>query len=212
MSFQTLHDAPDETGALMPPRKPTPSDLSEAYRKEVIAWVEALEQRFGISRNELATRAGVASSTVYRWFDRSTGFAPSQTIILKIAAALGVDPPGARGFAETGVSLTGTPEAEPPPSPNQSWWRVRDRALDLAGFLPGDRILLDQNEPPRAGDAVIAQFYDRRGGAETKLRWYAPPYLMLRTSDLSMDVKPAQIDPDDNKIMGPIIRLVRDRF
>jgi transcriptional regulator with XRE-family HTH domain len=36
-------------------------------------------------------------------------------------------------------------------------WQLRTRALELAGYLPGDIVVVDRNLEPRPGDVVVAQ-------------------------------------------------------
>jgi SOS-response transcriptional repressor LexA len=64
-------------------------------------------------------------------------------------------------------------------------WEVRDNAVLLLGYAPGDRILVDPKAVPMLGDVVIATIADRQIGlGETMLRLYRPPFLV-----------PASIDP-----------------
>lgn len=65
-------------------------------------------------------------------------------------------------------------------------WRVKSRALELAGYLPGDFLLVDSHaaDRARAGDVVIAQVYARdRPAASTVLRRLEPPVLVSATTD-----------------------------
>ncbi|HMO07051.1 MAG TPA: hypothetical protein PKD10_05305 [Paracoccaceae bacterium] len=63
-------------------------------------------------------------------------------------------------------------------------WRVRGRGMELAGYLPGDFILVDTfaADNPRPGDAVIAQVYGRTS-ARTVFRRFAPPVLVACSAD-----------------------------
>lgn len=193
------------------------------FRHAVTKWIGDLQTKFSIGVHDIAARSGVRSSTIYRWLDDDLLHIPSHASVLKIATAFGVAAPiltsgtglQIQGFAETGLAPTDTPEGEDELTINQSWWTVRDRALDLAGFLLGDRILLDQAQPPRAGDAVIAQVYGteqtNRLSAETRLLLYEPPFLVTRSTDPTQTLKPLLVDNERVVVMGPIIRLVRDR-
>lgn len=71
-------------------------------------------------------------------------------------------------------------------------WQVKGRAMALAGYIEGDRMLVDVNaaDQCKAGDVVIAQVYDwETGSANTVLRRFSPPVL---TS--------ASTNPDDQKV------------
>lgn len=203
-------------------QKPTPSEAAKAYRALVAAWIEGLEAKFNVSRAGVAARGGVRASTLYRWFDRELNHVPSHSSVMRIATAFGVPPPGQeaplqpQGFAESGLVMidapTGAPAETAANNPNLSWWKVADRALELAGYLPGDRILLDQSATPRPGDVVIAQIYDfERGAAETRLRLYQPPFLVTRTIDPAAAFRPVMLDGERAVVMGPIIQLLRIR-
>ena len=128
------------------------SETNMAFRAEIAEWLRELHRKSGLSYEQIADRAGVSSSTLYRWMDDKRRDTPSHATLLSLSEAFGVPIPGHRpllrptgGLSESGVARLDPPEQELPESVNQSWWRVRDRALELAGFLPGDRVLLDQS-------------------------------------------------------------------
>ncbi|GHF33130.1 hypothetical protein GCM10017056_00670 [Seohaeicola zhoushanensis] len=64
-------------------------------------------------------------------------------------------------------------------------WRVKGLALSLAGYLPGDFLLVDatRSELVRSGDVVIAHKYGRNGDYATLLRRYEPPVLISASGD-----------------------------
>jgi len=199
-------------------RKPTPNEAAASFRRNVTDWVDGLERRFAVTKAQIAHRAGVRPSTLYRWFDGDLNHIPSHASVLRIANAFGVAMPRTEPartpafFAEAGVAAIEPPASEKPVEPNLSWWKVGDRALELAGYLPGDRVMLDQALAARAGDAVIAQVYDfERGAAETRLRFYSPPFLVTRTMDPALTDKADLVDGKRVVISGPIVRMVRDR-
>ena len=71
-------------------------------------------------------------------------------------------------------------------------WRVKGRAMALAGLLDGDFMLVDGNasERVRAGDVVIAQIYNNATGtATTVLRRFEPPVLVA-----------ASVAPEDGRV------------
>lgn len=70
--------------------------------------------------------------------------------------------------------------------PGVDVWRVRGSSMTLAGYLPGDRLLVDARAPERVrpGDVVIAQVYDwQTGSARTLLRQFQRPALVAHSSD-----------------------------
>lgn len=83
-------------------------------------------------------------------------------------------------------------------------WRVKSRAMAMAGYLEGDFILVDQRSADQAksGDVVIAQVYDWDvGSAVTLLRRYEPPVLAAASTDPA-DWKAHVVDHRNVKIMG----------
>jgi hypothetical protein len=88
---------------------------------------------------------------------------------------------------------------------------ISSRALDLAGYLPGDVVIVNLNETARAEDVVCAQVYDWSGGkAETVMRIYSPPYLVSASTDSSF-IKPLVVDNDIVVIKGVIVHSMRPR-
>jgi transcriptional regulator with XRE-family HTH domain len=195
------------------------SESQIAFRAEVSDWLQDIRRRTNLSFDQIGERSGINSATLYRWTDPKRTEAPSHSSLLAISEAFGIPMPGHRpsgkpapGFHEAGVARLDPPEHELPPDPNQSWWRLKDRALELAGYLPGDQVLLDQSVAPQAGDGVIAQIYDFEiGAAETVARLFAFPVLVTRSADPLFAHSADLIDNARVKVMGTIIRMVRDR-
>lgn len=145
---------------------------------------------------------------------------PNLDYLRRIAAACAVEmswmkevsAPG--GLAEPEVvPYAGPPIVFPPKVPaNRERWTVRTRALDLAGVLPGDVIEFDLGAAPATGEPVVAQVYDDVAGtAETVLRLFHPPFLMVRSSDPAVDPRPLQLDTEGQrvKVVGAFVRLHR---
>jgi hypothetical protein len=84
-------------------------------------------------------------------------------------------------------------------------WTMRSRALECAGFMPGDTVLVDLSILPRAGEPACAQVYQWRGGtAETVMRIYEPPYLVAATFDGNLR-KPLLVDDERVIVKGMIL-------
>ncbi len=63
-------------------------------------------------------------------------------------------------------------------------WRMRGGALNLAGLLDGDFVVVDLNGRAASGDLVLAQLYDWSAGtARTVFRLFEPPYLVAASTD-----------------------------
>ncbi len=88
--------------------------------------------------------------------------------------------------------------------PGVDVWRVKSRALALAGVLEGDFILVDTHaaERVRPGDVVIAQIYNPRG-ATTVLRRFEPPVLVAASADPA-DARVHVVDGVNVVIMGRV--------
>jgi transcriptional regulator with XRE-family HTH domain len=88
-------------------------------------------------------------------------------------------------------------------------WRLRTPALDLAGYWPGDIVLVSSHVPPSPGDAVVAQTEEeRREDVRTVWRLYAPPVLIAHSSDHSLIIP---IPLDRAVLMGTVVALFRLR-
>jgi transcriptional regulator with XRE-family HTH domain len=121
----------------------------------------------------------------------------------------------ARGLSENDIQQVYQAPAfhqAAPDNPNQSTWLVKNRALELAGYLPGDYLLIDQSITPRHEDIVCANVAKiDEAGAETKFRLYRPPFLLTRTLDKNSDDMPLYVDGERVVIMGVVIKSVRIR-
>lgn len=85
-------------------------------------------------------------------------------------------------------------------------WTIRTRAVELAGFCPGDIAILDLNGKPQPGDVVCAQVYNwGRMTAETLVRVFeraAPVELLVaKTLDPALQ-QPIVIDGERVIVKG----------
>jgi hypothetical protein len=84
------------------------------------------------------------------------------------------------------------------------------RALEGAGYLPGDVLIYDLNGVAQPGDVVRAQVYDRNGEIEeTVWRVYDPPYLIGVTRDPTLAPKPLTEVAGRVVIMGVVTGMIR---
>lgn len=198
-------------------------------------WLRKLPALTGKSLTAIATDIGVAVSTLTRPLspdDPGTSTANQRTID-KIVAAYAVEPPdfGGRGGNAQGRPLRGFFEDatryEPKSGdalalavraliagqPNADPWVIKTRALELAGYLPGDVVVVDLSRQPALGDAVCAQINIdfRRGTAETVMRIYeragATDVLVAASMDPGLR-QPIAID-QRAAIKGVIVGMVR---
>lgn len=201
-------------------QRSTPIERQEDLRIQIREWLMDIMRRHDVSQRQVGLRAGVSPSTINRALAEDGDFVMTTSVIAKIAATFGERVPGAQtaaaprlGFAESDVvMLPMTPGQELQPDTVPVRWKVTSRALNLEGCLPGDIIDFDMSLKPERGDIVIAQVYDnKRGSAETVMRVFHPPYLIARSTDMSIDPKPLYVDNDNVLIVGVMRRLSRDR-
>lgn len=197
-------------------RKTTATPRSETAANDralLRDWLQGIMSRNRVQPKDLAAAGDVDTATVYRWMDPTATTSPRLVNVLRISRYFGEAAPGlAGGFAEPEIAkFEGEPPAAlTPATANQSVWRIGNRALELAGVLPGDLVLLDQAAPPRPGDIVIAQIYDfEAGAAETKIRVYDGRSLVTRSMDPSAQDRAMPVDGERAVIAGRIVALHR---
>ncbi len=202
--------------------------MVEPDRAEIRAWLLGILEQNKETATALAARSGIAQSTLTRFLNNDDAPMLSLRTITKIAHAAGVQPIGipeapisAKGsFAEN----DGIPYSPVPQSPvaraiaalvgdrvATDPWQIRNRALEDVGVLPGDVVIVDLNETPKAGDVVCAQSYRwSEGKAETIFRIYEPPYIVAASRD-SATRRPMLVDDDRVVIKGVVIATLRAR-
>lgn len=191
-------------------------------------------QRTGWTQSELASRAGLDPSTLSRFLSGSReGHALRLRSVEKIAAISGIaydsqgpsaiEPAGAatnQGFAESEASpiqvAAHTPLAQIidvlcRQRINTDPWTLHSRALEGAGYRPGDLLIVALGETPLSGDVVCAQVYDWTSGkAETVFRIFEPPYLVAASPDPQF-LRPLIVDGDKIHIKGVVVQTLRIR-
>jgi hypothetical protein len=194
-------------------------------------WLKSLPAITGKKLTTLAKEIKVSPSTLTR--PVSEGEHGTSTLhaatITKIVAHTGVAAPadmtgsplrgrtGAlRGFGEDAVPFAPEPgdaiaaavKALTGGSNTIAPFTLRSTALELAGFMPGDIVLVDLNASPRAGDAVCAQVYDWPNmRAETVMRIYAsaPPVALLIARSTDPALVPLVVDGDRVLVKGVLL-------
>lgn len=168
-----------------------PAEIAISQKSAVAAFLSGILNEEDIEIPEAAKRAGVSASTLYRIVDETDQFTPSLRTVGKIETAFNRSF-AARGLEESEASpykleqtdldhlirefIGGRQGVDP--------WKLNTRAVELAGWVPGDIVVLDMNARPRSGDLVCAQVYDlEKSKAETIWRLYEPPYLVAASAD-----------------------------
>lgn len=194
-------------------------------------WFKLQQKRVGVTADQIAAHLGRDRSVVSKilsgkqrmTLEWANAFAavlqvPLATVLEKAGAADGpllqqVVPGFAESDATQFVYGLGSGEAAQIRSiaqilgerPGVDVWRVKSVSMMLAGYLPGDYILVDSHaaERVRPGDVVIAQIYGREG-ASTVLRRFAPPVLIAASASPE-DQKVHVVDGENVVVRGKII-------
>lgn len=163
------------------------------------AWLVDLQKWTGKKLSPIAKGAGLNGTTLTRLAnDPEYAGALSQDVIDAIVTRYRVPPPGSvagdaeAGFGEAEQIPFAEAEADVRPiiealragRDSVTAWRLKSRALELAGILPGDVLAVDLDLSPADGDVVCVQVYDYdRGSAETVFRIYERGILLAASSD-----------------------------
>lgn len=208
---------------MAPGRRPadTKAALRDAQRAYIRRAVELDPKRRSLT--EIAREGGLNHSTLTRFMNNAAHKGTLDTLtILRVAEVTGVQPDAS---VAGGAVVAFREDAEPYSSSAQDnlatavkslirgrttadAWVLRSRAVELAGYVPGDVVILDQAEQPQNGDLVCAQVYDRRGGAETIWRIYEAPYLTAASPDPALR-KPILVDGHMVLIRGVVTESLR---
>jgi transcriptional regulator with XRE-family HTH domain len=206
-------------------------------RDHFLAQIDRRLKEQGISERALCVAAKVDVDTI-RNVRRAQSALPKYETLVKLANVLGCSlaeltgEEALGGPMVNGVRLKGfedieaTPfqpraaqQSEPelaiqalyPGRPNTHLWEIKSSALNMAGFMPGDVLIVDLSRTAKAGDLVCAQVTFPEG-VRTVFRFYEPPYLVARSTEQQYN-RPELVDNDRAIIMGVVaasFRLQRD--
>lgn len=198
-------------------------------KEEQVAWVKAVAAHLGVSLTELARRARIAPSTLQRPVNDPAfpGMISGRTMaaVAQVANLNVMEFPGRmRGLAENDATpflydekndaldnvnravrelVRGRNGRDP--------WVMKSYALELAGVMPDDIMIVDLNRQPRPRDIVCAQIYDWSGmKSETVFRLYEPPYLVTHSMRAGIE-KPLAVDDSTVLIKGVVDAVLRAR-
>lgn len=195
------------------------SDLREEQR----VWLRRVLEQTGWSMNALAKKAKVSTPTISVFLNDET---KSHNLTARTIAAIerasgmryGPDPRPAgmreseaepfdrrqsNAYLDPWSAIGGANGVDP--------WTLRSRALEVAGYLPGDVLLVDLSAEPKPGDVVCAQVYDwARSTAQTVFRLWEPPYLQVATLDPTLR-KIFVVDNSNVVIKGVVVSSIRGR-
>lgn len=201
--------------------------IVENPRRKQLEWISAILEHKGWRPSTLAKAARIDHSTLSKFLNDPLNAAHlNSTSVEKIAAAGGIPPyhrqaiGQPRGFAESEAELlldmpsNAIAAAIDSLKGNQSGadaWVMKSRALENAGFLPGDILIVDMNAEARDGDAVCVQLYDRAGRAETAFRIFESPFIVAASTDPDLR-RPVLVDNERAIIRGVVTASLRPRL
>lgn len=228
-TLHTLHIVPGiHAGAEQHVAKPARGTSErKAIQAQQRGWLQEIINTSGDNLAQIAARAGVSDSTLSRLVNNpSYAGVLSPVSVMRITGAYQVPGPDEYG-APRRSGMIGFSEAERyDPTAAQDdvaalvqallklrsgsdAWRLKTDALEEAGYLAGDIVIVDLNAQPAAQDAVCAQVYDwKGGGAATVWRIYDPPYLVAAARERTA-FKPLLVDNDRVIIKGVVDKMVR---
>jgi transcriptional regulator with XRE-family HTH domain len=190
------------------------------------AFIDLVLAKTGWSQTDLAHRAGLDPSTLSRFLNKGRdGHALRPSSIQRVSNAAGIPygdlmprQPEGLNESEADPYVYETPNSQAAAiralcvnRENVDAWTLNSRAIEGAGYKPGDILLVGLGETPLAGDVVCAQVYDwAKGRAETIFRIYQPPALVASTSDASL-LRPYLISDTSVAIKGIVLHVLRSR-
>lgn len=194
-------------------------------------WLKKLPDAAGKTLTRIAKEIKISPSTLTRPLkegDDGTSTLHANTIA-KVVEHTGVAPPFEIAGPQTPGRRSGGPDEEATPynphkddpvasvvgtlrgtRPGLAPWLLHTRALELAGFLPGDVVLVDLgNVTPRPGEAVCAHVYDWGSmKAETVMRIFERAsgvnLLVAKTTDPTVR-QPHVVDGEQVTIKGVLL-------
>lgn len=196
-----------------------PMDMRDEQR----AWLAKVLELSGLAPTALAQKAGLAPTTLTRFLNN-----PEHATALSARTVSAVEKSTGLRFGEQARPATlRESEAEPfrvdsdllsemvraaaAGANGIDPWRLRSRALEAAGYLPNDILIVNLNARPETGDVVCAQIYDwTRGRADTVFRVFEPPSLVSATLDPALR-RPFFVDNESVVIRGVVVASVRPR-
>lgn len=203
------------------------ADTRDEDRDALRDWISENLREHGLSSTKAAKAAGMATSTLTKFLknDPDYTFTPTTTSVAKLERLFDRQAPrSAQGSAmlpQIEAVLVDMPSL--PTSRQEAAlaalaasrkgievWRIIGTALQAAGVLPGDTLLVDLHEQPMAGDIVCAEIHDR-GSRRTVFRLFEKPYLVAASFDPTHR-QPIVVD-DRNVIVRGVVteRLAKRR-
>jgi transcriptional regulator with XRE-family HTH domain len=181
----------DEIAAVLGRDRSVVSKILNGKQRMTLEWAGAFAKALDVPLAIVLEKAGVADTPVVHQL--TPGFAGGDAMPFVHGPAASAESARQRAIASVMGEKNGV-----------DVWRVKGRAMALAGLLEGDFILVDTfaSERVRPGDVVIAQVYNPRG-ATTVLRRFEPPVLVAASPDKE-DARVHVVDGENVVIRGKV--------
>jgi transcriptional regulator with XRE-family HTH domain len=185
--------------------------------------------RTGWNQSELAKRAGLDPSTLSRFLSSPQGSQSLRPATLRRIAqvtglAFGEEPvstaPASGGFSEGEAQLVADDAPELVNTVLEALrsggrpvdaWQLQSRALELAGYRPGDTLFVELGAQALKGDVVCAQIYDWTANrTQTLFRMFEPPYLVSATQDIAL-LRPFSLQDEHVLVKGVVLHALRSK-
>lgn len=170
------------------------SKIVAGSQRMTLEWAQVFAKALNVPIATVLEKAGVAEPPLAQQL--TPGFAESDCAAWVPGPGIG-EGAGVRSIAQ----VLGADK------PGVDIWRVKSRAMQLAGYMPDDFLLVDTHaaERVRPGDTVIAQIYNNATGtAATVLRRLDPPVLMCASADPD-DAKAHVVDGVNVLVRGKVV-------
>lgn len=167
------------------------TDTTEQDRDALRAWLRQNLAQSGVTPTKAAKEIGVATTTLTKFLnDPDYAFTPSTPVVSKLERFFGRAAPRSSGGVLRPMIEAMQIDPQELPAPQKAAllalaagrksieaWTMSGTALQAAGVLPGDVLLVDLNEPARAGDIVCAELFES-GLRRIVFRIFEKPYLV----------------------------------
>jgi hypothetical protein len=185
-------------------------------------WLLQVLERTKLAPTALAIRANLAPTTLTRFLNKSDhASALSARTISAVEKVAGIR---FQGSSEVAAVENKAPEAKIflPQSggleetlvkaalclEGVSAWELSSRALETAGYLPGDVLIVDANRPPQPGSIVAVDLLDWEGRRwATVFRLFEPPALIAATMDPQL--RRPMFQDKDHRVAGVVVGSLR---
>lgn len=183
-----------------------------AARKRQMEWLEEVLTKTGLSINQLAEKAKIDPSTIYKFQSGDSEQLRDRTL-LRLAQVAQSPPPEVPGLSDGDAvqfDYSNMPDLSEMPGEGRYFpLKITSTAVEKAGIAPGDILIFDSKATPETGDIVCAQVIDYRlGTGDTLIRYYDKPYLLARTDD-PQQLRPMIVDDDRVQIRGVLVKQIR---